>query len=106
MIKNVSERYNLTLNLDDYFFKCCCIFVFQSVIIFIIMSGVFEGEDGLEYVEPSPKIVILRLLTCYLFHLGNYSDVADGTRKLKFLTNNADKFHRGYIFPAFLCSQF
>ena len=41
-----------------------------------------------------------------MFHLANYTDVADAFRRLKFLKNNATVFDEGYILPALVVTQF
>jgi len=44
----------------------------------------------------------LRILTCYLFHLGNYKDMLQSFRRLKFLVYFPCKFEDHFIFAAFL----
>jgi hypothetical protein len=81
------------------------VFTIQILIIVVILRSVFNDSDGLKFEKPTTENMILRLLTCYLFHLGN-GDVADGYRKLKFLRYNAERFDVNHIVPAFWCSQF
>lgn len=105
-MKDICGRYDLTHHLDDYVWKTCMIFSIQILIIVFIIRGAIKGQDELEYIKPNIENMTLRLLACYLFHLQNYSDVADAFRRLKFLKNNGDRFIERYIFSAFLCTQF
>ena len=102
MIKDITDRYDLGFHIHDYFFKSITIFGIQLLIVVFIVSAAFKGTDGLYYVEPTMDNMIMRLTACYLFHLGNYPDIADAFRRLKFLRNNANKFENKNILPAFL----
>ena len=82
------------------------IFGIQMLIVLFIVSAAFSNTDGLYYVKPTIDNMIMRLTACYLFHLGNYPDIADAFRRLKYLRNNADKFEKKNILPAFLVTQF
>lgn len=46
--------------------------------------------------------MLLRLITCYLFHLQNYKDIADAFRRLKYLKYHPKKFAKNYYTSAFI----
>lgn len=92
MISDIKAEYDLDPFLNDYFFKCTMVFFIQMTIIILIGLAAIHGTDGSEYKKPDPTSMALRLLCCYLFHLSNYSDVADSYRRLKYLVNNPNKF--------------
>ena len=77
------------------------------MIIFGILITVLDfnpiGDDGAN-ILPEPNVIhmALRILTCYLFHLGNYKDMGQSFRRLKFLINYPCRFKEGFIFPAFM----
>lgn len=105
MITGVRIKYDLDDFIEDYFFKSFMIFFIQMLIILFIVNGANTGNDGMEYAKPEIDSIALRLLCCYLFHIGNYSDVADSFRRLKFLRMNPDKFDVKYLWPAFIVTQ-
>ena len=88
MITEVRVKYELDEFVEDYFFKSFMIFFIQMLIVMFILNGALTNTDGLEYIKPELNFLALRLLCCYLFHMGNYGDVADSYQRLKFLRNN------------------
>lgn len=65
-----------------------------------------ENSDGLSFVGPTITQMTLRLLCCYLFHLGNYKDVSDSFKRLKFLRYYPHKFEGGFLNPALAITMF
>lgn len=76
------------------------------MIISLITSSAYNGEDGLFTTRPSVVRMMVRLITCYMFHMGNYRDVSDSFRRLKFLKHNPSKFVKNYFLAAFVTTQF
>ena len=93
--KYVDKEINpegLSLDNNDLFFKCSMIFFIQVLILTFVVSSAFSGDDGLEFVKPTFKNMVLRVCTAYLFHLGNYNEIYDSYKKYKFIRYNAYKF--------------
>jgi hypothetical protein len=72
----------------------------------LVFTAALDGLDGNEYVKPTVNHMVLRVLTCYLFHLTVYDDVVSSYRRLKYLRYNADKFQRNHIILAFIVCQY
>lgn len=106
MLKDVEKEYKLGKHVEDYFFKASIIFFLQFFIVYLVLNGTIGSHDDFEFVEPKMVNMMLRLFTCYLFHLSNYRDIADAFRRLKFLRYNPEKFVPKYIPAAFLCCVF
>lgn len=106
LITQVCARYDLGFHITEYFFKSTMIFGIQLLMIIFIVKAAMNGKDGLDYVQPSLDNMIMRLTACYLFHLGNYPDVADAFRRLKYLRNNPTNFENKNILPAFVITQY
>ena len=77
MITEVRVKYELDEFIEDYFFKSFMIFFIQMLIVLFILNGALSDTDGLEFIKPELNFLALRLLCCYLFHMGNYGDVVD-----------------------------
>ena len=72
------------------------------LIISFVFLAAYDGSDGLAFERPSIAQMTLRLLCCYLFHLGNYKDVTDSYRRLKYLRYNPSHFASELLNPAFV----
>ena len=111
MISEIRNEFKLQNFLQDYFFKSTMVFFIQMLIITLIfMAGIAseddENSDGLSFVEPTVTQMTLRLLCCYLFHLGNYKDVSDSFKRLKFLRYYPRKFDGGFLNPAVVITMY
>lgn len=82
------------------------IYCIQIILVFFILHSAWTGSDTLQPVQPTFNQMTLRLLCCYLFHLGNYRDVAESYKRLKFLRRYPEKFSPNYIQPAFMVTFF
>ena len=67
-----------------------------------MFTATVNGTDGLDFVKPTFNQMTLRLICCYLFHFGNYKDVADSFRRMKFLRRFPERFDNKYVMAAWL----
>lgn len=102
MLDSVRLQWDMTKYLDDYFFKASMIYFIQMLLIGFIFRQGLNDEDGLYFVKPTFNQMTLRLLCCYMFHFGNYREVSDSFKRLKFLRRFPERFDRQYIQAAFL----
>lgn len=93
MIDEIRVNFNLTKNLEDYFFKSTMVFFIQILLTIFILYSAFTDADNLEYERPTFNQMTLRLLCCYLFHLANYRDVSDAFKRLKYLRRFPERFN-------------
>ena len=92
--KKKLKEEKVELDNKELFFKCTMIFFIQMLILCFVISSAISNDDGLEYVKPDFQNMVLRLLTAYLFHLGNFQEVRDSYKKFKFIRYNAYYFKR------------
>ena len=76
----------------------------------LIVVGIFISEvlkDEVEsFAEPTVQQMALRLLTCYLFHLGNYKDMGQSFKRLKYLVHFPCKFDKDHLLAAYLVTVY
>ena len=91
------EEFNENLKIDDshtYFYKCVMICFFQIMIITLVIFQLFFTGSNSEKPNADPTLIMmsLRLIVCYLFHIGVSNKVKNAYRRLKFLKNNMTRF--------------
>ena len=110
LIEKVRTRFQFEDHLRNCFFKCTMIYCIQIMIVAgIVLQVVVDSEAGKEragYVRPTAIRMVLRLLCCYLFHLGNFKDMANSFRRLKFLNAHPEKFDPDLLYAAVLLTFF
>ena len=84
----------------DYFYKCTMIYCIQIILIAFILHAAFNDEDSLRFAQPTLKNMVVRLLMAYMLHLGNYKEVSESYKKLKFLRTFPERFSEDFIMPA------
>lgn len=102
MIDKIRLDFNLTNQLQDFFFKSTMIFFIQFLLTVFMFYSAITNADNLDFEMPSFNQMTLRLISCYLFHLVNYRDVSDAFKRLKFLRQNPERFNKKYIVAAFV----
>ncbi len=64
--------------------------------------AVFTNKDGLEFVKPTFNQMTLRIFCCYLLHFGNYREVSDSYKRMKFVRRFPERFDPEYVIAAFM----
>ena len=72
------------------------------MLIAFLFRAAWKEEDSLFFVQPTFSQMTMRLLCCYLFHLGNYKDVGESYKRLKFLRKFPERFNENYIMSALM----